>query len=226
MMPAYAEPARHAGHPLHQHVYGQHQRPIRAAGTVDGAQGGHPTAALDYPVRFPVHSVPADLTVPSDQAHLVPRARDVAAKKYATSVDDRNFLTVYEYLVNGQWVIWDYYTGFVHLTGLWKAIGHSKVSLALKLFYRGSCLEIPVPLHSLLRRFSFPGKVLLVAIAHDDPTQNARPVSLLLLSAGINGWAIPNLLPYVCCWIKGGDPLSMFLHGSWRSHANPALFSC
>jgi hypothetical protein len=84
---------------------------------------------LEYPVRFPVHPLPADLVVPADQAHLVPRPRDIAAKKYATSVDDRNFLTVYEYLVNGQWVIWDYYTGFVHLTGLWKAIGHSKVSM-------------------------------------------------------------------------------------------------
>uniref|UniRef100_A0A060TCY4 ARAD1D46640p n=1 Tax=Blastobotrys adeninivorans TaxID=409370 RepID=A0A060TCY4_BLAAD len=53
----------------------------------------------------------------------------VEMKRYATSVDERNFLTVYEYMVNGQWVIWDYYTGYVHLTGLWKAVGNSKADI-------------------------------------------------------------------------------------------------
>lgn len=50
-------------------------------------------------------------------------------KKYSTSVDERNFLTVYEYSVNNQWIIWDYYTGYVHFTGIWKAIGNLKADI-------------------------------------------------------------------------------------------------
>lgn len=47
----------------------------------------------------------------------------IDTKKYSTSALDsqRNFLTVFEYTVNDHWVIWDYETGFVHLTGIWKA---------------------------------------------------------------------------------------------------------
>ena len=47
----------------------------------------------------------------------------IDTKKYSTSALDaqRNFLTVFEYMVNDHWVIWDYETGFVHLTGIWKA---------------------------------------------------------------------------------------------------------
>ncbi|KAI5951856.1 hypothetical protein KGF54_004931 [Candida jiufengensis] len=47
----------------------------------------------------------------------------IDTKKYSTSAIDqnRNYLTVYEYNINDHWVIWDYETGFVHLTGIWKA---------------------------------------------------------------------------------------------------------
>lgn len=47
----------------------------------------------------------------------------IEVKKYSTNAIDplRNYLTVYEYQINNHWVIWDYETGFVHLTGIWKA---------------------------------------------------------------------------------------------------------
>lgn len=47
----------------------------------------------------------------------------IEVKKYSTSAIDpvRNYLTVFEYLINNQWIIWDYETGYVHLTGIWKA---------------------------------------------------------------------------------------------------------
>lgn len=81
----------------------------------------------EYAVNYPIQPIPTD--VPESQRQLVPSRAQIDQKRYATSVDERNFLTVYEYMVNGQWVIWDYYTGYVHLTGLWKAIGNSKVSI-------------------------------------------------------------------------------------------------
>lgn len=47
----------------------------------------------------------------------------IELKKYSTSALDlnRTFLTVYQYKVNNQYIIWDYETGLVHLTGMWKA---------------------------------------------------------------------------------------------------------
>ena len=48
---------------------------------------------------------------------------NIEIKKYSTSAIDpqRNYLTAYEYPLNNHWVIWDYETGWVHLTGIWKA---------------------------------------------------------------------------------------------------------
>lgn len=47
----------------------------------------------------------------------------IEIKKYSTSALDpqRNYLTVYQFKVNNQYIIWDYETGLVHLTGMWKA---------------------------------------------------------------------------------------------------------
>jgi hypothetical protein len=50
-------------------------------------------------------------------------------KKYSTNVDDRNYLSVYEYQINDNWIIWDYYTGYVFFTGLWKACGNTKTDI-------------------------------------------------------------------------------------------------
>lgn len=65
-----------------------------------------------------------DDSVPEDVRRAVePLYQQIECKKYSTSAIDpsRNYLTVYEYPVNNQWIIWDYETGLVHLTGIWKA---------------------------------------------------------------------------------------------------------
>jgi hypothetical protein len=93
------------------------------------ASSKHTVSEPSYPVKFPICPVPQNLQIPSSQQTLIPNPQDIVLKKYATSVDERNFLTVYEFMVNGQWIIWDYFTGYVHLTGLWKAIGHSKADI-------------------------------------------------------------------------------------------------
>lgn len=85
---------------------------------------------LAYEDRYPVQAVPDNTNIPPEQQALMPDpATDIVMKKYATSVDERNFLTVHEYCVNNQWVMWDYFTGYVHLTGLWKAIGNNKADI-------------------------------------------------------------------------------------------------
>lgn len=74
--------------------------------------------------NYPIHqllpnTVPLELTREL-QNSIYP---SIDIKKYSTSAIDpvRNFLTVYEYPIFNHWVIWDYETGFVHLTGIWKA---------------------------------------------------------------------------------------------------------
>ncbi|AOW07274.1 hypothetical protein B0I72DRAFT_25942 [Yarrowia lipolytica] len=82
-----------------------------------------------YAVNWPIYTIPSCLIIPNDQKELVPSPESISKKRYATSVDERNYLTVYEYQINNQWIIWDYHTGYVHLTGLWKAIGNSKADI-------------------------------------------------------------------------------------------------
>ncbi|KAF5102763.1 hypothetical protein D0Z00_000255 [Geotrichum galactomycetum] len=93
---------------------------------------------FSYKVNYPIQPSPGADIVPPDQRALVPTNIDM--KKYATSVDSRNFLTVYEYQLNNQWIIWDYHTGYVHLTGIWKAIGHNKADI-VKLIENSPHLE-------------------------------------------------------------------------------------
>lgn len=106
-----------------RHVTTARPKPARAASSK------HSVSEPSYPVRFPIYPMPANIQIPVPQQSLIPTHQDIVLKKYATSVDERNFLTVYEYMINDQWIIWDYYTGYVHLTGLWKAIGHSKADI-------------------------------------------------------------------------------------------------
>lgn len=72
-----------------------------------------------YPIHQPSDKLPAEVAA-SLKKNVYPH---IAVKKYLTLAIDqvRNFLVVYEYQVNGHWVIWDYELGFVHLTGIWKA---------------------------------------------------------------------------------------------------------
>ncbi|GAN04830.1 DNA-binding domain of Mlu1-box binding protein MBP1 [Mucor ambiguus] len=45
---------------------------------------------------------------------------------YSTSLDPRGYIPVYEYIINGTPIMWDRETGYVHFTGIWKALGNSK----------------------------------------------------------------------------------------------------
>ncbi|KAK9466465.1 hypothetical protein V1512DRAFT_263661 [Lipomyces arxii] len=81
-----------------------------------------------HTVNFPVNQF--DPTVlPPEHVSQMPLGLFVVTKRYATSVDERHCLTVFEYNVNGQCIMWDYYSGYVHLTGLWKAIGNTKADI-------------------------------------------------------------------------------------------------
>lgn len=77
-------------------------------------------------VNFPVHQ--PDSALPHTLAHHLSATiyPTIEVKKYSTAALDpsRHFLTVYEYPLNGQSVIWDYELGYVHLTGIWKAAIH------------------------------------------------------------------------------------------------------
>ncbi|KAK6465314.1 hypothetical protein DFJ63DRAFT_310410 [Scheffersomyces coipomensis] len=78
-------------------------------------------------IHYPIHRLPVE------ESRNIPVQKSVElrlqiyplieVKKYSTSAIDpiRNYLTVYEYHINDHWIIWDYETGFVHLTGIWKA---------------------------------------------------------------------------------------------------------
>ncbi|KAH3668364.1 hypothetical protein OGAPHI_002118 [Ogataea philodendri] len=83
------------------------------------------------PVNYPIQPIPpaTSARIPKDQQELVPVASAITKRKYSTSIDPRNYLTVFEYKINDSWIIWDYYSGLVHLTGLWKAIGNSKADI-------------------------------------------------------------------------------------------------
>lgn len=80
---------------------------------------------------YPIREFPNELKaeVPKDQLSLVPTPHQITKRKYSTSIDPRNFLTVYEYPVGEHWVIWDHECGLVHLTGLWKAVGNNKADI-------------------------------------------------------------------------------------------------
>ncbi|GAN03906.1 DNA-binding domain of Mlu1-box binding protein MBP1 [Mucor ambiguus] len=53
----------------------------------------------------------------------------VKKAKYSTSLDPRGYIPVYEYLINGQPIMWDRESGYVHFTGIWKSLGNSKADI-------------------------------------------------------------------------------------------------
>ncbi|VEU21778.1 DEKNAAC102302 [Brettanomyces naardenensis] len=83
------------------------------------------------PDNYPIRNYPPGVLagVPPDQRDLLPKPNSIPRRKYSTSIDPRNFLTVYEYQIGDHWVIWDYHSGLVHLTGLWKAVGNNKADI-------------------------------------------------------------------------------------------------
>ncbi|KAG7885628.1 hypothetical protein KL938_000660 [Ogataea parapolymorpha] len=83
------------------------------------------------PVRYPIRQIPPAVLarIPKEQQEIIPSVSSITKRKYSTSIDPRNYLTVFEYKINESWIIWDYSSGLVHLTGLWKAIGNSKADI-------------------------------------------------------------------------------------------------
>lgn len=119
-------------------------------------------------VRFPVALLEhcAWALLPEQQAQL--RAEvypTIVAKKYSAPALDltRSHLLVYEYPIGAHWVIWDHDTGFVHLTGLWRAAvqesalhGNRNGLVAIKPNAKADIVKLleltPRALHSQIRR--------------------------------------------------------------------------
>lgn len=82
-------------------------------------------------VNYPIQKYPFDILdeIPIDQQLILPTSGCIKSRKYATSIDPRGAITVYEYKLGENWIMWDYHTGMVHLTGLWKAIGNTKADI-------------------------------------------------------------------------------------------------
>lgn len=104
--------------------------------------------SVNYPVHR-VNNVPLEFYDQLNKLYLM-----IQLKKYATSAIDpvRNYLTVYEYSINNQWIIWDYETGFVHLTGLWKAADGNSNSHRSKADIVKLLDSTPKQYHSYIKR--------------------------------------------------------------------------
>lgn len=91
----------------------------------NGNSGVH----LSNKVNFPVHQLSLDIPL-ENIVSLQSIYPQIETKKYSTSAIDplRNYVTVFEYSINNHWIIWDYETGFVHLTGIWKASINDEVN--------------------------------------------------------------------------------------------------
>ena len=95
-----------------------------SGGSLGGSKKSHRAEAPSQEdVNFGIATFTATRFEPHTRALLENIYASIEVKKYSTAAIDpfRNYLTVYEYPVNKHWVIWDYNTGFVHLTGIWKA---------------------------------------------------------------------------------------------------------
>ncbi|KAG9118410.1 hypothetical protein FRC07_007090 [Ceratobasidium sp. 392] len=60
--------------------------------------------------------------------YMTPNHR-VTKARYVTSSDPRGYVPVYEYPLNGQWIMMDTDDGYVLWTGIWKALGNSKADI-------------------------------------------------------------------------------------------------
>ncbi|KAH8118172.1 transcription regulator HTH, apses-type DNA-binding domain-containing protein [Phellopilus nigrolimitatus] len=53
----------------------------------------------------------------------------VTRGRYITSNDKRGYIPVYEYPLNGQWIMMDIDDGYILWTGIWKALGNAKADI-------------------------------------------------------------------------------------------------
>lgn len=93
-------------------------------------------------VVFRPHMLPPQS---ADLRRLLGPNHKVRMQKYATNADERGYVSVYEYTVDGHPIMWDYTSGLVHFTGLWKALGHNKAEIV-------RLIESNPNLNSVIRR--------------------------------------------------------------------------
>ncbi|KAF9477735.1 hypothetical protein BDN70DRAFT_880845 [Pholiota conissans] len=77
-----------------------------------------------------------DSMQPASSGSSGPRFRPYASPthhvtkgRYITSNDVRGYIPVYEYPLNGQWIMMDIDDGYILWTGIWKALGNSKADI-------------------------------------------------------------------------------------------------
>lgn len=115
-----------------EHIH-EHQTHTSTMGRARRRSSTRSATETVYPTYYPAHPVPPEMQIatgpPDSWSVTPPRPEKIRRRKYASGVDERNFFTVLEYEINSQPIIWDYFTGYVHLTGIWKAIGNSKADI-------------------------------------------------------------------------------------------------
>ncbi|KAG8684353.1 hypothetical protein FRC09_015441, partial [Ceratobasidium sp. 395] len=109
------------------HTASGSQAPTSAAVSISGM-----ASSLDTPSHSP------------QVLYMTPNHR-VTKARYVTSSDPRGYVPVYEYPLNGQWIMMDTDDGYVLWTGIWKALGNSKADIV-------KILESQPDLASKLRR--------------------------------------------------------------------------
>ncbi|MBW0493843.1 hypothetical protein O181_033558 [Austropuccinia psidii MF-1] len=77
----------------------------------------------------PLHSFVEEGNRKLPPVRLYPSQHRVSMTRYATSTDPRGYIPVFEYPLNGQYIMIDCETGMVHFTGIWKALGHTKADV-------------------------------------------------------------------------------------------------
>ncbi|CAK7906005.1 hypothetical protein CAAN3_08S03884 [[Candida] anglica] len=117
-----SQPHSHKRHRKSKSFPDKHYAQMFPSKSMSNKKSHNAEAPSSENVKFPIIPMPQTTKV-SSSIDLQSLYSKIEVKKYSTSAIDpvRNYLTVYEYPINKHWVVWDYETGFVHLTGIWKA---------------------------------------------------------------------------------------------------------
>ncbi|KAK7442504.1 hypothetical protein VKT23_016102 [Stygiomarasmius scandens] len=75
-----------------------------------------------------IPSTPSSVVGPKFRPYASPN-HHVTKGRYITSNDPRGYIPVYEYPLNGQWIMMDIDDGYILWTGIWKALGNSKADI-------------------------------------------------------------------------------------------------
>ncbi|KAH7929222.1 hypothetical protein BV22DRAFT_1116960 [Leucogyrophana mollusca] len=79
-------------------------------------------------IQDPMPSSPSTGNGPRFRPYASPN-HQVTKGRYITSNDPRGYIPVYEYPLNGQWIMMDIDDGYILWTGIWKALGNSKADI-------------------------------------------------------------------------------------------------